>query len=125
MVNLSPAQTGGWPCRQDVDRSVYNAELHNLCSHAAGAAKSRRIGWAGHKARMKNEKSKTSLSGNWRGTQNIGDLGEDWRIILKSILEKSGRKMWIEMTQNRVEWQTLVSTVTKRRIPYRQIVSTI
>jgi hypothetical protein len=29
------------------------------------------------------------------------------------------------MTQNRVEWQTLVSTVTKRRIPYRQIVSTI
>jgi hypothetical protein len=74
---------------------------------------------------MKNEKSKTSLSGNWRGTQNIGDLGEDWRIILKSILEKSGRKMWIEMTQNRVEWQTLVSTVTKRRIPYRQIVSTI
>jgi len=71
--------TGEW-------RRLHNEELNDLYSslNIVGVIKSRRIGWAGHVARMGKERGCIgSWWGNRREKDHWGDLGVDGWIILE------------------------------------------
>ena len=58
--------------------------------------------------------------GNWRVRDHLGDPGVDGRIILRWIFTKwdFGDMDWMEMTQDRDRWRTLVNPVMNLRVPY-------
>jgi hypothetical protein len=77
-------------------RKFHGEELHNFNSqpNTTMAIKSRRMGLAGHVARMgAMRNSYKFLSENTNGRGKLGDLGIKGRIILKYILKKQGVKM--------------------------------
>ena len=73
--------------------------------------KSRRMRWAGHVARMGEERG---FIGSWWG--NRGDLGVDGWIILGWFSRKWDVD-WIGLAQDRDRWRTLVSAVMNLRVP--------
>jgi len=78
--------------------------------------KSRRMRWAGHVARMGEERGRIgSWWGNRRERDHWGDLGVDGWIILGWISRR-----WdvdcIGLAQDRDRWRTLVSAVMNLRI---------
>ena len=82
--------TGEW-------RRLYNEELNDLYSspNIVRVIKSRRIRWAGHVARMGEERGRIgSWWGNWRERENWGDLSVDGWIILGWISRKWDVGMW-------------------------------
>jgi len=57
--------------------------------------KSRRIGWTGNVARMRERKDVyRTLVGKPGETDHWGDLGVDWRIILRWIFRKWDVGVW-------------------------------
>jgi len=76
--------TGEW-------RRLHNEELNDLYSspNIVRVIKSRRMRWAGHVARMDEERGIGSYWGNWREGDRWGDLGVDVWIILGCI-----SRMW-------------------------------
>jgi hypothetical protein len=86
--------TGEW-------RRLHNEELNGLYSspNIIRVIKSRRMGWAGHVARMGKREVHT---GFWWGVlregNHLGDRGVNGRMILKWILKKwDGGMDWIEL----------------------------
>jgi len=76
---------------------LHNEELNDLyCSpNIVRVIKSRRMGWAGHVARMGEERGCIgSWWGNRREGDNWGDLGVDWWIILGWISRRWDVGMW-------------------------------
>jgi hypothetical protein len=76
--------TGEW-------RKLHNEELHDLYSstNIVRAIISRKIGWAGHVARMGREESYAGLCWeNLREKDYYGDPGIDGRIILRWMFRK-------------------------------------
>ena len=75
--------TGEW-------RRLHNEELNDLyCSpNIVRVIKSRRMSWAGHVARMGEERGNRRERGHW------GDLGVDRRIILGWISRRWDVGMW-------------------------------
>jgi hypothetical protein len=88
--------TGGW-------RKLHNEELHNLYSSPSIIImiKSRRMRWAGHVARMGGEKR--ILVGKPEGKRPLGRSRRRWRTILKWILERQDRMVWIGLIWLRIE----------------------
>jgi len=79
---------------------LHNEELNDLyCSpNIVRVIKSRRMGWAGHVARMGEERGCIgSWWGNRREGDNWGDLGVDWWIILGWISRRWDVGMWTEL----------------------------
>ena len=98
-------------------RRLHNEELNDLYSspNIVRVIKSRRMRWAGHVARMGEERRCIgSWWGNWRERDHRGDLGVDGWIILGWI---SRRWDLIGLTQDRDRWRTLVSAVMNLRFP--------
>jgi hypothetical protein len=57
-------------------------------------------------------------TGFWWGNLGEEDPGVDWRIILKWIFEKRDESMeWIDLTQDRDRWRSLVNAVVNLRVP--------
>jgi hypothetical protein len=82
---------------------------------------SRRMKWMGYVVRMGRGEAYTGFWwGNLRERNYLEDAGVDGRIILRWIFRKwnVGGMDWIELTQNRDRWQTLVNAVMNFRIPY-------
>jgi len=82
--------TGEW-------RKLHNEELNNLyCSpDIVRVIKWRRIGWAGHVARMgKGEVCTGFWWGNLKERDHLGDPGVDGRIILSWIFRKWDVGVW-------------------------------
>ena len=82
--------------------------------------KSRRMGWAGHVARMGKERVVYRvLVGKPGGKRPLGRPRRRWvdtiRIDLREV--GCGYMDWIGLTQDRDRWRTLVSAVMNLRVP--------
>ena len=66
--------------------------------------KSRRMRWAGHVARMGEERGRIGFWwGNWRQRDHWGDLGVDGWIILGLISRRWDVAMWTGLGWSRIE----------------------
>jgi len=78
-------------------RRLHNEELNDLHSspNIVWMIKSRRMRWAGHVARMGEERGVYGvLVGNWRERDHWGDLGIDGWIILQLISRRWDVGIW-------------------------------
>jgi len=87
-------------------RRLYNEELNDLYSstNIARVIKSRRMRWAGHVARMGEERGVYRvLLGKPEGKRHWGDLGVDGWIILRWISRRWDVGIWTGLGWPRIE----------------------
>ena len=107
--------TGEW-------RKLHNEELNDLYSlpNIVRVAKSRRMRWAGHVARMGEDRGVLRvLVGKPEGKNPLGGPTHGWEDNIKMDLQKvrGGREDWMELAQDRDRWRALVGTVRDFRVP--------
>jgi len=107
--------TGEW-------RRLHNEELNDLyCSHnIVQVIKSRRMRWAGHVARMGEERGVYRvLVGKPEGRRPLGRPRRGWVDNIRMDLQEvgCGYMDWIGLAQDRDRWRTLVSAVMNLRVP--------
>jgi hypothetical protein len=107
--------TGGW-------RKLFNEELHNLYSSpsAISTAKSRRMKWAGHVARMGEKRNVYRLLvGKLEGKRPLGRPRRRWIYNIKKDLLEIGLNVvdWIGLAQDRYWWRALVNSIMNLRVP--------
>ena len=88
--------------------------------------KLRRMGWAGHVARMGEGKGvHRVLVGKPEGKRPLGRPRCRWEDNIKMELQEVGgsRGDWMEFAQDRDRWRALVSTVMNIRVPKLQGIS--
>jgi len=107
--------TGEW-------RRLHNEELNDLyCSpNIVRVIKSRRMGWAGHVARMGEERGVYRvLVGKPEGRRPLGRPRRRWADNIRMDLQEVGCVYmdWIGLAQDRDKWRTLVSAVMNLRVP--------
>jgi hypothetical protein len=105
--------TGEW-------RKLHSEELHNLYSSPdiIRQVKSRRMRWAGHVARMGEERKVYKvLVGKPEGKRPLGRPRRRWEMGSEWIL---GRLAWgcglIRLSQDRDRWRAVVSAVMNLRV---------
>jgi len=81
--------------------------------------KSRRMRWAGHVARMGEERGVYGvLVGKTEGRRSLGRPRRRWVDIRINLQEVGcGYVDWIGLGQDRDRWRTLVSAVINLRVP--------
>ena len=97
-----------------------NDELNGLYSYIERVIKSRRMRWAGHVARMGEERGVYRvLVGKPEGKRPLGRPRrrrvDNIRIDLQEV--GCGYMDWIGRAQDRDRWRTLVSAVMNLRVP--------
>jgi len=102
-------------------RRLHNEELNDLYSspNIVRMIKRRRMRWAGHVARMGEERGCIgSWWGNRRERDHWGDLRRRWVDNISTDLQKVGCVYmdWIGLAKDRDRWQTLVSAVMNLRV---------
>jgi hypothetical protein len=107
--------TGEW-------RKLHNEELNDLDSlpNIVRVVKSRRMRWAGHVARMGEERGVHRVwVGKPEGKRPLGRPRRRWEDNIKMDVREvgGGRGDWRELAQDRDGWQALVSTVKNLRVP--------
>jgi len=107
--------TGVW-------RKLHNEELNDLYSlpNIVRVIKSRRMRWAGHVARMGEDRGlQRVLVGNPEGKRPLGTPRRKWEDNIKMDLQEvgGGRGDWMKLAQDRVRWWALVGTVRDFRVP--------
>ena len=107
--------TGEW-------RILHNEELNDLyCSpNIVRVIKSRRMRWAGHVARVGEERGVYMvLVGKPEGKRPLGRPRRRWVDNIRMDLQKVGCGYvdWIGLAQDRDRWRTLVSAVMNLRVP--------
>ena len=108
--------TGEW-------RRLHNEELNDLCSsrNIVRVIKSRRMRWAGHVARMGEERGVYRvLVGKPEGKRPLGRPRRRWVDNIRMDLQEvgCGYMDWIGLAQNRDSWRTLVSVIMNLRVPW-------
>jgi hypothetical protein len=106
--------TGEW-------RRLHNEELNDLYSspNIVQVIKSRRMRWAGHVARMGEERGVYGvLVGKLEGKRPLGRPRRRWVDNIRMDLQEVGcwYMDWIRLAQDRDRWQTLVSAVVNLRL---------
>jgi hypothetical protein len=106
--------TGEW-------RKLHNEELHNLYSSPdiIMQVKSRRMRWAGHVARMGEERKVYKvLVGKPEGKRPLGRPRRRWEDGIRMDLREIGLGGvdWIRLSQNRDRWRAVVSAVMNLRV---------
>jgi transcription termination factor 2 len=101
---------------------LHNDELHSLYSspNIVRVIKSRRMRWAGHVARMEEERSVyTVLVGRPEGKRPLGRPRSRWEDNIKMDLREIGIEgvNWIHLAQDRVQWRAFVNTAMNLRDP--------
>jgi hypothetical protein len=101
---------------------LHNEGLNNLYSSPSivRVVKSRRMRWAGHVARMVEErKVHRVLVGKPEGKRPLGRPRRRWEDNIKMDSQKVGgrRGEWMELAQDRDRWRALVSTVKNLLVP--------
>jgi hypothetical protein len=82
--------------------------------------KSRRMRWAGHVARMREDSGVCRvLVGKPEGKRSLGRPRRRWEDNIKMALREAGggRGDWMELAQYRDRWRALVGTVRSFRVP--------
>ena len=107
--------TGEW-------RRLHNEDLNDLYSspNIVRVIKSRRMRWAGHVARMGEEKGVYRvLVGKPGGRRSLGRPRRRWVDNIRMDLQEVGCGYvdWIGLAQDRDRYRTLVSTVMNLRVP--------
>ena len=108
--------TGEW-------RRLYNEELNDFYSspNIVRVIKSRRMRWAGHVARMGEERGDVCrvLVGKPEGRKPLGRPRSRWVYNIRMDLQElgCGYMDWIGLVQDRDRWRTLVSAVLNLRVP--------
>jgi hypothetical protein len=107
--------TGEW-------RMLHNDELNDLYSlpNIVRVVKSRRMRWAGHVARVGEDKGvHRMLVGKSDRKRPLGRPRRRWEDNIKMDLEAvgGGRGDWMELAQDRDRWRALVSTVKNFQVP--------
>ena len=106
--------TGEW-------RKLYNEEVNGLYSlpNTVRVVTSRRMRWAGHVARMGEERGvHRVLVGKPEGKRPLGRPRRRWEDNIKMDLQKVGgsRGVWMELAQDRDGWRALVNAVRNLRV---------
>ena len=109
--------TGEW-------RRMHNEELNDLYSspNILRVIKSRRMRWAGHVARMGEERGVYRvLVRKLEGRRPLGRSRRRWVDNIRlDLQEVRCRYMdWIGLAQDRERWRTLVSAVMNLRVPVK------
>ena len=107
--------TGEW-------RKLHNEELNDLYSlpNIVRVVKSRRMRWAGHVARMGEDRDVHKvLVGKPEGKRTLGRPRHRWENNIKLDFQEvgGGRGDWMELAQDRDRWRALVGTVRDFRVP--------
>ena len=82
--------------------------------------KSRRMRWAGHVARMGEDRGvHRVLVGRPEGKRPLGRPRRRWKDNIKMDLQEvaGGRRDWMELARDRDRWRALVGTVRDFRVP--------
>ena len=103
-------------------RILYNEELNDLYSspNIVRVIKSRRMRWAGHVARMGEDRGVYRvLVGKPEGKRALGRPRRRWVDNIRMDLQEVGCGYvdWIGLVQDRDSWRTLVSAVMNLRVP--------
>ena len=88
--------------------------------------KSRRMRWAGHVARMGEDRGvQRVLVGKPEGKRPLGRPRHRWEDNIKIDLQEvgGGRGDWMELAQDRDRWRALVGTVRDFRVPQMRGIS--
>ena len=101
---------------------LHNMELNELyCSpNIVQVIKPRRMRWAGHVARMGEERwVYRVLAGKPEGRRPLGRPRHRWVNNIRKDLQEvgCGYMDWIGLAQDRDKWRTLVSAVMNLRVP--------
>ena len=107
--------TGEW-------RRLHNKELNDLyfSPNIVRAIKSRRMRWAGHVARMGEERGAYRvLVGKPEGKRPLGRPRRRWMDNIRTDLQEvgCGYMDWIGLAQDRDRWRTLGSVAMNLRVP--------
>jgi hypothetical protein len=100
---------------------LHNEELHNLYSSPdiIRQVKSRRMRWAGHVARMGEERKVCNvLVGKPEGKRPLGRPRRRWEDGIGRDLREIclGGVDWVRLAQDRDRWRTVVSAVMNLRV---------
>jgi len=107
--------TGEW-------RKLHNEELNDLYSlpNIVRVVKSRRMRWAGHVARMGEDRDVHKvLVGKPEGKRTLGRPRHRWENNIKLDFQEvgGGRGDWMELAQDRDRWRAYVGTVKNFQVP--------
>ena len=110
---------GEWCCQPT--SSAHCALWHDLYSlpNIVRVVKSRRMRWAGHVARMREDSGvHRVLVGKPEGKKPLGRSRRRWEDNIKMDFQEVGRGCgdWMELAQDRDGWRALVSTVRNFRV---------
>jgi hypothetical protein len=111
----------------EISRLVTNVKLHNeelndlySLPNIVRVVKSRRMRWAGHVARMGEDRGvHRALVGKPEWKRPLGRPRRKWEDNIKMDLQEigGGRGDWMELAQDRDRWRPLVCTVRNFRVP--------
>ena len=103
-------------------RKLHSEELNDLYSlpNIVRVVKSRRMRWAGHVARMGEDRGvHRLLVGKLERKSLLGRPRRRWEDNIRMDLQEVGgdRGDWMELAQDRDRWRALVGTVRDFRVP--------
>jgi len=100
--------------------AIFSQCVEYFCLHIFGLLKSRRMRWAGHVARMGEERGVYRvLVGKPEGRRSLGRPRRRWVDNIRMDLQEVGCGYVdsIGLAQDRDRWRTLVSAVMNLRVP--------
>jgi hypothetical protein len=103
-------------------RKLHNDELHSLHSspNIVRLIKSRRMRWAGHMACVEEGRGVYRvLVGRPKSKRPVGRPMHRWEDNIKMDLREIGIDgvNWIQLAQDRVQWQVFVNTAMNLQVP--------